>query len=226
MRVLVVEDDVDVLDVSMYALRRHGFEVAGVPDGPSGLERWRRDQPDVVLLDLNLPSLSGLELCRSIRQQSTTPIIIISAFDDEDHIVQAFESGADDFVAKPVSYRQLAMRIRAVYSRHTAEPVVDAPTVAAAGDLLVDLSNCEVRKNGQPVPLTRLEARALYFLASNPGRVMPSQRLIEAVWQYDGGDSFALKTHISHIRHKLGTAKGQPGYICSIPHIGYKLQAA
>jgi DNA-binding response OmpR family regulator len=225
MRVLLVEDDVDMLDVSIYALRRQGFNVTGVVDGPSALERWHKDQPDLVLLDVNLPRLSGMEVCRTIREQSSTPIIMLSALHDENRIVEAFENGADDFVVKPISYRELAMRIRAVAGRRIDGPVVDASTIARAGDLVVDVSNCEVRKAGQPVSLTRLEARALYFLASNAGRVMPSQRLIEAIWEYEGGDPFALKTHISHIRQKLGTGKGEPGYICSVPRIGYKLAA-
>jgi DNA-binding response OmpR family regulator len=226
MRVLLVDDDVDMLDVSTYALRRHGFDVSAATDGPSALERWRTDRPDLVLLDVNMPRLGGVEVCRAIREQSSTPIIIMSAFNDEDRIVDAFENGADDFVAKPVSYRELAMRIRAITGRRTDAPVIEVSTVARTGDLMVDLSNCEVRKAGQPISLTRLEARALYFLASNAGRIMPSQRLIEAVWEYEGGDSFALKTHISHIRQKLGSIKGQPGYICSVPRIGYKLEAA
>jgi DNA-binding response OmpR family regulator len=180
----------------------------------------------LVLLDVNLPRPSGLEVCRAIRNQSSIRVIIMSAFSNENRIVEAFEHGADDFVAKPVSYKELAMRIRAVTGRRTAAPVLEASTVAHAGDLMVDISNYEVRKAGQPMSLTRLEARALYFLASNPKRVLPSQRLIEAIWEYEGGDPFALKTHISHIRQKLGSARGQPGYICSVPRIGYKLEAA
>ena len=226
MRVLLIEDDTDMLDVTAYALRKHGYDVVGVADGAAAVERWRRERPDLVLLDVNLPHMSGLDICREIRKQSSLPIIMVTAAGDDAHVVEAFESGADDYVVKPVSYRQLAMRMRVVMDRRTDGPTVESSTVAKSGDLLVDLSAHEVRKAGVPVRLTRLETRILYLLASNPGRVVQTNRLIEFVWSYEGGDSFALKTHISHIRQKLNLIKGQPGYISSLPHIGYLLETA
>jgi DNA-binding response OmpR family regulator len=212
--------------VSSYALRKYGYEVVGVTDGPSAIERWQKDQPDLVLLDINLPRLNGRDVCRAIRAQSCTPIIMLTAMDDEDSIVEAFESGADDFVSKPVSYRELAMRMRSVLRRHTAGPVVESSTLATCGELSVDLSNCEVYQSGKLAQLTRLEARTLYFLVANAGRVVTSGRLIELIWNYEGGDAFSLKTHISHIRHKLGVTKYLPGYISSVAHVGYRLEVA
>jgi DNA-binding response OmpR family regulator len=224
MRVLLVEDDTDMLDVTAFALRKHGYEVIGVADGAAAVERWQREQPDLVLLDLNLPHKSGFEICREIRKQSSMPIIIVTASGDDAHVVEGFECGADDFVVTPVSYRQLAMRMRVVLERRKDAPIMDSSTVAASGDVWVDLSAHEVRKAGVQLRLTRLETRILYLLASNAGRVIQTDRLIEFVWKYEGGDSFALKTHICHIRQKLNLIKGQSGYIISVPHIGYLLE--
>ncbi len=226
MRILLAEDDLDVLDVSSYALRKYGYEVMGVADGMSAIERWQKDQPCLVLLDVNLPRLSGMDVCRAIRKGSTTPVIMLTAMDDEDSIVEAFESGADDFVCKPASYRELAMRMRAVLRRHSAGPVVESSTLATSGELSVDLSNYEVHKSGKLAQLTRLEARTLYFLVANAGRVVTSARLIELIWNYEGGDAFSLKTHISHIRQKLSLVRDLPGYISSVAHVGYRLEVA
>ncbi len=224
MRVLMVEDDPDMLDVTAYALRKYGYDVSSVTDGAKAVERWQTEQPDVVLLDVNLPQVSGMDVCRQIRQQSATPIIMVTAHDDEDLVIEGFEAGADDYVAKPVSYRQLAMRIRAVMQRHTGAPLIESGSTALAGDISVDLDAHEVRKAGTLVRMTRLETRILYYLASNAGRVVASDRLIDFVWKYEGGDSFALKTHICHIRNKLKLSKGKPGYIRSLPQVGYTLE--
>jgi DNA-binding response OmpR family regulator len=226
MRVLLAEDDVDMLDVTTYALRKHGYDVTGVTDGDTALDSWGKLRPDFVLLDVNLPSRSGFEVCREIRKQSATPIIMVTALGDEDHIIQGFDCGADDYVSKPISYRELAMRMRAILQRSAGAPIVDNAMVAKSGDLSVDLSAHEVRNGDKAVRMTRLEARVLYFLLSNAGRTVPTERLIELVWNYEGGDAFALKTHICHIRQKLEIAKGQPGYISSVPHIGYTLETA
>ncbi len=224
MRVLLAEDDTDMLDVTQYALRKYGFTVTSVTNGASALERWQREQPDLVLLDVNLPQLSGMEVCKEIRRQGTTPIIMLTAMADEAHVVYGLECGADDYVTKPVSYRALAMRMRTILRRHASPEVLASRQVAEAGDVRVDLEAHEVSRAGVPIRLTRLEARILYFLVSNAGRVVPSERLIELVWNYDGGDGFALKTHISHIRAKLGLQRGQAGYISAIPQVGYTFE--
>lgn len=226
MRVLLAEDDVEVLDVSSYALRKFGFEVVGVTDGVAAITRWQKDQPELVLLDVNLPGRNGLDVCREIRKQSSIPIIMVSALADEATIVEAFEAGADDFVTKPVSYRELAMRIRSVMRRHSGGAMVESSTTATSGELCVELANCEVHLSGRLARMTRLEARTLYFLVANAGRVVTSGRLIELVWNYEGGDAFSLKTHISHIRHKLGVTRHLPGYISSVARVGYRLEVA
>jgi DNA-binding response OmpR family regulator len=225
MRVLVAEDEPMLLDLTTYALRKFGFESDGVTDGAAALERWQSGNYDLALLDVMLPKASGLEVCREIRKQSaSTPIVIVSALSQEDQIIAGFDSGASDYVTKPVSYRILATRMRNLLQRQTGREIVDSSLVAQSGDILVDLESYEVRKAGEPVRMTRLETRILYFLVSNAGRVLTTDRLIELAWNYDGGDAFSLKTHISHIRQKLGIQKGQPGYIASAPHIGYRLE--
>lgn len=225
MRVLMAEDEPMLLDLTAYALRKFGFDSDGVTDGLAALERWQSGKYDLVLLDVMLPKKNGLEVCREIRKRSrSVPIIIISALSQEDQIIDGFDSGASDYVTKPVSYRILASRMRNLLQRQTGREIVDASLVAQCGDLSVDLEAYEVRLAGELVRMTRLEIRILYFLVSNAGRVLTTDRLIELAWEYDGGDAFALKTHISHVRQKLGIQKGEPGYIASAPHIGYRLE--
>jgi two-component system, OmpR family, response regulator RegX3 len=224
--VQLAEDDADLLDLAAYALRKYGYDVVGVTNGTAAIERWRQDEPELVLLDINLPGVNGLDVCRAIRAKSSTPIIIVTARDDEKSVVDGFDCGADDFVSKPVRYRELAMRMRAVVRRHSPGPIVASSTLARSGALCVELANYEVHQSGQRVPLTRLEARTLFFLAANAGRAVTSGRLIELVWNYEGGDPFSLRTHISHIRRKLGVTKYLPGYISSVAHVGYRLEVA
>jgi DNA-binding response OmpR family regulator len=224
-RVLVAEDETMLLDLMMYALRKFGFEPDGVTDGEAALARWESGDYDLVLLDVMLPKKSGLDVCREIRNRSqTVPIIMVTALSQEHQVIDGFESGASDYVTKPVSYRILATRMRNLLQRETGREIVQSSLVAHSGDISVDLEAYEVHKDGEPIRLTRLETRILYFLASNAGRVLTTDRLIELAWEYDGGDAFALKTHISHIRQKLGIKKGEPGYISAAPHIGYRLE--
>ena len=223
MRVLLFEDDTDFIDVTSYALRKHGYEVIGVPDGAAAIDRWHAERPDMVLLDVNLPHKSGYEICREIRKESSTPIIMLTAMGEDAHVLEGFESGADDYVVKPVSYKQLAMRMRVILERRTETHVVNLSMVAESGDLRVDLTDHEVTRAGVSIRLTRLETRVLYMLVQNAGRIVTTDRLIEFVWNYEGGDSYALKTHICHIRNKLQVAKGEVGYIRSVPHLGYTL---
>jgi two-component system response regulator RegX3 len=224
MRVLIAEDDTDMLDVTTYALNKHGYTVVGVTDGIAALERWHLTQPDMVLLDVNLPGMSGMDVCKHIRESSSTPIIMVTAMSDEDHVVQGFECGADDYVTKPLSYRTLVTRMRTVMQRRTGAAVVQSANIAQAGDISVDLDAHEVVKGGTPIRMTRLETRILYFLVRNAGHIVQTGRLIELAWGYDGGDAFALKTHISHIRSKLQLNRGETGYISVVPLVGYKLE--
>jgi DNA-binding response OmpR family regulator len=222
-KVLVVDDDADLLDLTAYALRRDGFTVVQAVDGEQALQKWKREEPDLVLLDANMPKLNGFEVCRQIRQESTTPVIMLTARDDEADILQGLELGADDYVTKPFSAKQLIARIKAVIRRCQGDPYRQPVSELTAGDLVLDLQSHEARKSGSVVQLTPLEFRLLYMLAMNEGRVIPYDRLVEYAWGYDGGDSSLLKTHMSHIRSKLGLTGNGPGSIRAIPGVGYSL---
>lgn len=223
MNVLVVEDDADHLDLLTYALRREGFTVSAASDGMQALRKWETERPDLVLLDSNLPKLSGFEVCRKIRHEARTPVIMVTARDEEDDIMRAFRFGADDYVVKPFSPKQLIARIKAVLSRTNAEPYRQAPNELQIGNIVLDIQSLAVTKDGVEVALTRLEFRILSMLAANPGRVVPYSRLVEYAWGYDGGDSSLLKTHICHIREKLLLSASGDRAIRAAPGVGYSL---
>jgi DNA-binding response OmpR family regulator len=226
MKVLLVDDDVDLLDLTTYALRREGYAVVAATDGQQAMARYAAERPDLVVLDGNLPKLNGFEVCRRIRQDGPTPVIMLTARDDEDDVVKGLGLGADDYVTKPFSAKQLAARMKAVLRRSQADPYRRAAAALRAGDLELDLQSHEAKKGGAEVRLTPLEFRILYLLAMNEGRVIPYSRLVEYAWGYDGGDSALLKTHICHIRKKLGAAPGAPGGIRAVPGVGYSLPKA
>lgn len=226
MKILLVDDDPDLLDVTAYALRREGFDVLVAIDGLQALQRWEAEQPDLVLLDVTIPHLSGLEVCRQIRQTSETPIIILTGATDEQHVLEAFKCGADDYVRKPFSPKQLALRVRAVWRRSSGAPVSEGVRNLRMGDVTLDPDSLQVTRNGEVVQLTPLEFRIFAMLALNAGRVVGFNRLVEYSWGYDGGDAAMLKTHISHLRKKLKLVPNAPGYIQSVHGVGYVLTAS
>ena len=226
MKVLVVEDDADLLDLTTYALRREGYTVLSEVDGQQALARWEAEKPDIVLLDVNLPKLNGWEVCRRIRHEGGTPVIMLTAQDDEEDVVRGLTLGADDYVTKPFSAKQLTARMKAVLRRSSADSYRQAQREVRAGDLRLDLQSHEATKADQQVRLTPLEFRILYLLAMNEGRVIPYSRLVEYAWGYDGGDASLLKTHITHIRQKLGLPVEGPGSIKAVPGVGYSLVRA
>jgi DNA-binding response OmpR family regulator len=227
MKILLADMDADVLDLTTYALRRYGFDVVGVKDGLHALQCWKETAPDLVLAEGDLPGLNGFDLCREIRQHSSTPVIILSERRDDVDVIRGFQFGADDYVMKPFSHRQLAMRIRAVLSRTAGMSSEAAPRAELrAGDLYLDLESHEVSRGGQTVRLTPIEFRILYLLMLSPGRVVSNARLIEHAWGYGGADAVALKMHISRIRQKLARRNASFGTIRSVRWVGYMLQEA
>jgi DNA-binding response OmpR family regulator len=220
MKILLVDDDPDLVDVTAYALRREGFNIIVASDGQQALRRWEADHPHLVILDLGLPKVSGYDVCRRIRQESSVPIIMLTGLHDEEHVVQGFRLGADDYVTKPFSPRQLAMRIRAVWRRGVQAGEPEPMRELDLGDMQLDVESHEVRINGQVVHMTPIEFRVFYMLAMNAGRVVSSARLVEYAWGYDGSNTSLLKTHVCHIRQKLGLERGE---IVSIPGVGYRL---
>lgn len=222
MKILLVDDDTDLLDVTAYALRREGFNVIVATDGAQAIRRWEQDHPDLVILDVNMPHFSGIEVCQRIRQAGTTPVILLTALNQEEQVVQGFQAGADDYVTKPFSPRQLAMRIRAIW-RRTANGEPEPARELRVGPLVLDAESHDVRLDERPIQLTPIEFRLLYILAANNGRVVSTARLVDYAWGYDGGDVSLLKTHVSHIRKKLQLPQEEIGEIRAVPRVGYRL---
>jgi DNA-binding response OmpR family regulator len=222
-KVLLADDDAYLLDITFYALRRDGFNVVTAADGQQALNRWEEERPDIVLLDVNLPKLNGFEVCRRIRQAAETPIIMLTARSEEEDVIKGFQLGADDYVTKPFSARQLAARMNAALRRAQAHSYERPVREVCVGDLVLNVDSHEVTKGGMPAQLTPLEFRILHLLAMNEGRVIPYSRLVEYAWGYDSGDSSLLKTHIYHIRKKLELPRTGPGSIRSVSGVGYSL---
>ena len=224
-RILVADDDADFLDVTAYALRRAGFEVSTASNGLEALEFWRADEPDIVLLDVMMPNMTGIEACRTIRSSSATPVVLLGGSRRDSEIIPGFEAGADDFLTKPFSIQQLVMRLQAIHRRSGGHAADVTPKHLVVQNLTIDLDSFGVQLDGRPVQLTRLEFRLLYCLAANADRVVTTPHLIDFAWGLDGDcDSSLLKTHISHIRSKLqGIAPGSVT-IRALPGVGYGLR--
>ncbi|WP_438292416.1 two-component system response regulator CseB [Streptomyces sp. HUAS TT7] len=229
--VLFVEDDDVIREATQLALERDGFTVTAMPDGLSGLEAFRADRPDIALLDVMLPGLDGVSLCRRIRDESTVPVIMLSARADSIDVVLGLEAGADDYVTKPFDGAVLVARIRAVLRRfgHAGGPGAATETpeeapergVLAFGDIEIDTEGMEVRKGGEPVALTPTEMRLLLEFSSAPGTVLSRDKLLERVWDYGwGGDTRVVDVHVQRLRTKIGQDR-----IETVRGFGYKLKA-
>jgi two-component system alkaline phosphatase synthesis response regulator PhoP len=222
-KALIVDDDTDLLDVMTYALRREGYDVVGAADGLQAMERVRADLPDIVVLDVRLPELNGFEVCRRIRHVSDIPIIMLTARSEERDILRGLQLGADDYIVKPFSLKQLAARMEVVLRRCRSDQYRKAVSEVRAGNLVLRLQSFEVLLDGNAIQLTPLEFRILYMLAMNEGQIIPYARLVDYAWGYEGGDASLLKTHVCHIRRKLHLPLDGEGAIRSLPTVGYSL---
>jgi DNA-binding response OmpR family regulator len=221
---LLVEDDPEVRSVLRLALEDEGYEVEEAADGRSGLELFERAQPDLVLLDLRLPDLRGLDLCREMRQTSIVPIIIVTAQTDTHDLVAGLEAGADDYVTKPVVPKALAARIRALLRRVALQERSAAPA-ARFGGLEVREEEALVQLDGERVELTKTEFRLLCELAGHANIVLSRDQLLERVWGYDYlGDSRLVDAHIHRLRNKVEKDPQNPALIITVRGLGYKLQ--
>lgn len=219
MKALVVDDDRVLVDVLAFTLRREGFEVVLAFDGLSALERWEYEQPDIVILDVNLPRKDGFAVCREINQRGKTPIILLTVRGEEDDIVKGLQIGADDYIVKPFSPRQLVARVSAVLRRAGQ---VSAPPVLQVGELCFDTNQREASIEGSPpISLTPLEGRLLEHLMLNAGQIVPMQRIIDYVWGPGGGDRDMLRQLVRRLRAKLETDSSGPGFIKTTPGLGY-----
>ena len=222
MKALVVDDDLALADVLSFTLRKAGYEVIMAHDGLVALDRWQNEAPDIILLDLNLPKLDGKSVCRKIRAQDDTPIVILSVRGEEDDIVSVLQLGADDYIIKPFSPRQLVARIEAVLRR--ASDKLPSPGYLTIGGIKLDISRrivyCE---DVQLARLTLLECRLLEVLMSNSGKVIPADSLIDQVWGARGGDKDMLKQLVYRLRHKIEVCPSKLIFIETISGVGYSL---
>lgn len=223
MKILVVDDDLELSGLISYALRQAGYLVVEAADGQAGLEAFEREEPALVILDHNLPRLTGLEVCRKIRAESKVPVMMLTVRSAEEDQVQALDSGADDYLTKPFSPRTLLARVRALL-RRTGE---EKPAAAlGVGDFSLDLERQSVSvRGGAPVRLTRLELRLLQILMANAGHTLPAERLLSHVWGSRGsGDRQLLKQLVHRLRQKIEADATEPRYLVTISGVGYALR--
>jgi two-component system, OmpR family, response regulator RegX3 len=224
-RVLVVEDEESFSDALSFMLRREGFEVAVAATGPEALTEFDRNGADLVLLDLMLPGLSGTEVCRKIRQTSNVPVIMLTARDSEIDKVVGLELGADDYVTKPFSSRELVARMRAVLRRRAPEEVDVNPGVLEAGPVRMDVERHVVTVGGGQVQLPLKEFELLEMFLRNAGRVLTRGQLIDRVWGADYvGDTKTLDVHVKRLRAKIEPDPGAPRYLVTVRGLGYKFE--
>jgi two-component system response regulator MtrA len=228
-RVLVVEDDPSIREVTALGLRAAGFEVETAADGLEALERWRADGPDLVLLDVMLPRLDGLEVCRAIRRESTLPIVMLTARGDTIDVVVGLESGADDYLRKPFEMPELVARGRAALRRHGHDggavggPAESAAEAVRLGPLRIDPGGRTVERDGREIELTRTEFDLLLELARRPGQVFTRELLLDRIWGYDYlGDSRLVDVAIGRLRSKVEADPAAPALVLTVRGAGYK----
>jgi DNA-binding response OmpR family regulator len=222
--ILVVEDETTLRETLADALEVEGFRVISAADGRQALTRFRADRPDLVLLDLMLPELSGIEVCRIIRAESGVPIVMLTAKDSELDKVVGLELGADDYVTKPFSLRELSARIRALFRRSEQATVAEAatPSVVDLGRVQVDLAGHRLLRDGESVPIKPKAFELLAFLLRHPGQAFTRDQLLEHVWGYDyAGETRTVDVHVHWLRTTLEDDASSPKFIHTVRGVGY-----
>jgi two-component system, OmpR family, response regulator RegX3 len=223
-RILVVEDEESFSDPLSYLLRREGYEVAVADDGPAALAEYDRNGADLVLLDLMLPGLPGTEVCRQLRARGNVPVIMLTAKDSEIDKVVGLELGADDYVTKPYSARELVARVRAVL-RRGLEPETQTVTAVEAGPVRLDVERHVVTVNNATVAMPLKEFELLEILLRNAGRVLTRMQLIDRVWGSDYvGDTKTLDVHVKRLRAKIEADPASPRHLLTVRGLGYKFE--
>ncbi len=226
MRILLVDDDRELIDLLAFALKRAGLEPIGAHDAVNALRLFEERKPDLVVLDISLGTASGLDVLKDLRRRSPLPVIMLTALDSEEDKVRGLEAGADDYLTKPFSHRELIARIRAQLRRSGQEwPVRRAPeTRLEVGSITLDLAEHSVTKSGQPVSLTVTEFRLLHCLMTNAGAVVPTGTLLKQVWGYnDPGGSDVVRVTVHRLRRKLEEDPARPQLLHTIPGVGVRL---
>jgi DNA-binding response OmpR family regulator len=229
MSVLLVDDEPIIRETVAEALEADGLRVVTAADGREALERIRADQPDLVLLDLMLPGLSGMEVCRIVRRESSVPIIMLTARDSELDKVLGLELGADDYVTKPFSLRELQARVRAQLRRQTVTGAADPPTDRLAdvrlGPVTVDLAGHRLLRDGRAVPVKPKAFELLAFLLRHPGQVFTRDQLLERVWGYDyAGETRTVDVHVHWLRGRIEPDPAEPTFLQTVRGVGYVLR--
>ncbi len=223
--ILLVDDEDAVLKLLAYPLERDGLRVVAARDGEEALERFGSERVDLVVLDIMLPRLDGLEVCRRLRADSSVPIIMLSARGDEFDKVLGLELGADDYITKPFSIREFRSRVRALLRRAAAPPHPARQEVIERDGLVIDLARRSVEAAGRPVRLTYVEFELLRILASNPGRVFTRETLLESLW---GSSAYreprTIDVHVRHLREKLEDDPAEPSLILTVRGAGYRFR--
>jgi len=223
---LFIEDDEAIRTALRLVLEDDGYEVVEAGDGETGIAMFGQINPDLVLLDLRLPDISGFEVCRAIRRTSITPVIMVTAQTDTSDLVNGFDAGADDYVTKPVVPKELSARIRAALRRSQAtEPAPsNSKSINTIGDVVIDRKMSIVKKNGIEVALTKTEYQLLVEFADHPGMVLSRDQLLERVWGYEYlGDSRLVDAHVRRLRVKVETQPEEPTMIVTVRGMGYRL---
>lgn len=221
MKALIVDDDRVLADVVAFTLRREGFEILLAYDGETALQRWEAEQPDIVVLDVNLPRMDGFTVCQRIRQQADTPVVLLTVRNEEDDIVGGLNMGADDYITKPFSPRQLVARVLAVL-RRAPQPFVGPRQ--EVDNLALDSTKRELVIDGsRMIALTALECRLLGYLMLNARHVVTTDSLIDHIWGPAGGDSDMLRQLVHRLRGKIEPDPAEPRSIETIPGVGYGL---
>ena len=226
-KILIVEDDRNLSDTLKYNLRKEGYEVVTAVDGAEALDVARREKPDLIILDLMLPKISGFEVCRILRKEMIVPILMLTAKADETDKIVGLEIGADDYMTKPFSLRELLARVRAMLRR--AKMIETQPAAEEAllkvGDIEVDIARHQASKGAATLALTPKEFDLLAFLARNRGFVFSRSQLLEKVWGYDfAGDTRTVDVHIRWLRQKIETDPNNPEHLITVRGTGYKLE--
>ena len=223
-RILIIEDDPNVSEVVARYLLREGYRVECIANGRAGLQRALDEPPDLVVLDLMLPSLGGLEVCRQLRAVAPVPVIMLTARGEEADRISGLEIGADDYVAKPFSPRELTARVRAVLRRASGPVPAAVDRFLEAGELTVDLVAHEAKVRGEVVTLTAKEFDLLAYLMRNPRRAVRREELLEDVWGFSYGDTSTVTVHIRRLREKVETDPRAPRYVCTVWGVGYRFE--
>jgi DNA-binding response OmpR family regulator len=222
-RVLVVDDDPTITDVLARYLTRAGHDVLLAHDGVGALDLAVRGEPELVVLDVMLPAPDGLEVCRQLRATSTVPIIMLTALGEESDRLAGLEMGADDYIVKPFSPREVVLRVAAVLRRSRSSYVSESSGILSDGDLVLDLPAHDASLAGRPLTLTAREFDLLAFLLQNPRQAFTREQLLEQVWGWDYGDVSTVTVHVRRLREKVETDPGEPRRIVTVPRVGYRL---